>query len=586
MQLEHDIRGDKAAISKRNSLAYRLRDFVSTYWDWVTVFVLAVLLWLPRLSGPIDLRWDGGVYYLLGTSLATGHGYRILSEPGAPEAIQYPPLLAAVVALHERVLGTTDPSIVALWLRRSYAAMFILFGVSLLALARRVLPKGLALIAVALCLCQIMTVFMSDLLFAELPFALLSVLFVLVATRNSPRFDPWLRESLMFLLAAAGFLLRTAGLALLGAWVLDALIRRRWRLLFLRIPLSLLPVLAWQAHVAKVRSSGEYARPAYEYQRAPYQYYNVSYAENMTLVDPFRPELGRVHPGTIVGRLAGNVFPMLKAVGETVSTKEDFWLQISNRSLRRLLPRGFHLAKVALLPMLAISAITILGLAMLVRRQSSLVVWIVLLSITLAATTPWPAQFSRYLMPIAPFLAICAMAGWGQINLLSRGKGRFFELGRFALVGGLVLVFMLQSYALIKAFRLRHGPPPSFASGAPINAGARLFYHDDTWFRWEKAVAWIQSNASPNAIVATSAPHFLYLLTGNRAVLPPMESDARRAESLLAAVPVSYVIVDELEFVDVTRRYARPAVESNPGKWRLVHSVKGTRIYERTSAVD
>ena len=63
---------------------------------------LAVCLWLPRLRGPLDMRYDAGVYYILGTSLAEGRGYRLLNEPGAIQAIQYPPLLPAVAALHQR----------------------------------------------------------------------------------------------------------------------------------------------------------------------------------------------------------------------------------------------------------------------------------------------------------------------------------------------------------------------------------------------------------------------------------------------------------------------------------------------------
>jgi hypothetical protein len=38
------------------------------------VVAAAILLWVPRQAGSIDLRWDGGVYYLLGTSLAEGRG--------------------------------------------------------------------------------------------------------------------------------------------------------------------------------------------------------------------------------------------------------------------------------------------------------------------------------------------------------------------------------------------------------------------------------------------------------------------------------------------------------------------------------
>ena len=71
---------------------------------------LVCLLWIPRCSGTIDLRYDGGVYYVLGTSLAQGKGYRLLNEPGEIEAIQYPPLLPAIVAAHQVVLGTSDPA--------------------------------------------------------------------------------------------------------------------------------------------------------------------------------------------------------------------------------------------------------------------------------------------------------------------------------------------------------------------------------------------------------------------------------------------------------------------------------------------
>src|SRR5216110_2911209 len=112
----------------------KIGNVVWRYWPEFVVLAVAVVLWVPRLSGPIDLRWDAGVYYVLGTSLATGHGYRILSEPGSPEALQYPPLLAAVVALHEWALGTTNPDIVGAWLRKLYFVIFVAYALAVLAL--------------------------------------------------------------------------------------------------------------------------------------------------------------------------------------------------------------------------------------------------------------------------------------------------------------------------------------------------------------------------------------------------------------------------------------------------------------------
>jgi hypothetical protein len=68
-----------------------------------------------------------------------------------------------------------------------------------------------------------------------------------------------------------------------------------------------------------------------------------------------------------------------------------------------------------------------------------------------------------------------------------------------------------------------------------------------------------------------------------------------RVRRLLEAVPVSYVIVDKLEFLDLSRRYALPAVNGDPIGWHLVYSIllphsppwikpadlNGTQIYQR-----
>ena len=189
------------AIDARNT-GFQLRTVMQASWPFAFVIALCIVLWVPRLSGPIDLRWDASVYYVLGTSLATGHGYRILSEPGSPEALQYPPLLPAIVALCQRVLGSTNPAIVAPRLRILYAALFVIYALAVLALAKKYLGPMYAIGATALCLLQPSTIFVSDALFTEIPFAILSVLFLLVA--NGGRFQwprPWLREAAAFALA-------------------------------------------------------------------------------------------------------------------------------------------------------------------------------------------------------------------------------------------------------------------------------------------------------------------------------------------------------------------------------------------------
>jgi hypothetical protein len=572
----------------------RINRLIPRYWAEALVVAIAVVVWAPRLTGPIDLRWDGGVYYILGTSLATGHGYRILSEPGSPEAVQYPPLLPAVVAMHAWVLGTTDPGAVAPWLRKLYFLTFVAYALAVLALAKRYLPPWLGLAAAALSLLQVESIFFSDALFTELPFALVSIVFVLVAVGGPFASRPWLRETVSFGLAVIGFLLRTAGLVLLAAWVLEALAQRRWRLLLARGAVSLLPVLAWQAHVARVQVSYEYTHPAYEYQRAPYQFYNVSYAENAVLLDPLRPELGHVDAGGLARRITANLSNMMLALGGAISTRYHFW-QSALLQLEETL-HWLHRSRnhapifppdVVCVPMIGLSALAIAGVGILAYRRAWLMVFIILTSIGLICTFSWTDQIPRYLMPLAPFLAIAAMLALFQLHAVLRAcrlHPTTITLGQVALTGVLVLPLVVQIYVAWAVFNFyqRGREGATFVPGAgPV--GHHFFFHDWTTQDWEQAVSWLGSHAVRGEIVATIAPHQLYLQTGLRAVCPPMDVDPAGERRLLEAVPVSYVIIDEFPYRDFSRRYALPAVEGDGAGWHLVYSINDTRIYERAN---
>lgn len=556
--------------------ATRLGNAITPYWGEVIVVAIALIVWLPRLSGPIDLRWDAGVYYVLGSSLASGHGYRILSEPGAPEALQYPPLLPAFVALHQRILGTTNPAVIAPWVRISYATLYLIYGLTALALARCYLRPVFALIAVALALLQVNTLFISDLLFAELPFAVVAVLFALIATSDSH--VSWAREALSFLFASASFLLRTAGAALLVAWVVEALVRRRWSLALLRCVLVLLPVLAWQAHVMRVRGSYEYAHPAYEYQRASYQFYNVSYADNVAPMGSLSGSSTPGHNRAFAMRLAANFCRMGKRLGEAISASEGYWRELFAAIQHQVFGRNLLPPTLAIVPIVSLSALVFAGIGLLLYRRVWLMALIIITSIALICATPWPDQFQRYLMPLTIFLAITAMLTLSNIQaLLARDNTpRTIKLiGHVAVVGVLVVLLALQIYAAADIFGARKRAGASLILGLG-NPKAQFFYYDRLWRNWEQAIVWLGEHSGPNAVTATPYSHLCYLLTGRPAVSPPAETDVTRVRHLLESVPVSFVIVD--------RGYKLPAIENNSPGWTLVQSFDDTRLYQNIAS--
>lgn len=533
-----------------------------THADALAVAVLVLLsvtLWIPRLAGPLDLRWDAGVYYVLGTSLAEGQGYRLLNEPGAPHAIQYPPLLPLLVAAHQRLLDTRDPAVVGHALRWTFAALFVAYVLLVHRFARRWLPSGWALVATLLVALHLNLILLSDLVFADLPFALATVLFLLLAERRAH----WSHG----LVAGAAYLVRSTGIAALAAWVADAVLRRRVRDALARVALAALPVVAWQVYVGGVQRGIEYREPAYSYQRAPYQQYNVGYAENMAYVDPFAPERGRIDRAGFAARVAANLRALPHALGESVSGGAPWVYAVAERLTGA--GRSGTVDRVFAF----VGALCALGQVVLVAQGARVGPLYWLGSLALMMLTPWPDQFGRYLMPLAPLSAL------GLVALLAAVAAAWPRpLVRRAVAVALTAGLLFQTALVLVVFRSEHRPT--------LAGDQRLFFYGDAWRAQDEAIAWLASAAPPDAVVATSTPFRVYLATGLRAVFPPLAADPAEADRLLASVPADYLVVDDLRFIHIaiTGRYAEPVVRAFPDRWTLVYGTAGTgaRVYRRT----
>ena len=549
------------------------------------------------MRGPIDLRWDAGVYYILGTSIAQGQGYRLLSEPGDPQAVQYPPLLPLIVAGHQRVLGTSDPVVVGKWLRITFGLILLAVVAVTYVLGRRWLSPWQAFTAGAVYLLTRETYFFASLLFAEIPFTLVSLLFFL------PRRPSWQKEIGAGACAIATYFLRTIGIALLAAWVADSLIQRQWKRATLRAAVALLPVLLWQGYVNWVTASDAYKHPAYAYQRAPYQNYNVTYSENMKYLDPYRPELGTATLAQKLKRVVRNRIPIVQTIGAMIfwrglvlgeaplpswTVEGGYDVMLNNHSwLRRLLNYG-------------VSAFVILGLVALWRYGERPMTIYLVLSIAIIAATPWPAQFGRYFSPLVPFLAIAFVLGlvWAK-----RQFGRDEHTGR----GGWRQP--ASRWCLASGSR-RHSPPKRlimpvqdnqtncrnrgtgcgdahYVDASGVEHPYRLFYYGKGWRDFDAALGWLRNHAPPGAIVVTSCPQLVNLMLHFKSVMPPMESNVDVAQRLLDDVPVTFLIVDDLDFSDSSRRYLGPVITAYGDGWKNVFTAPGTAttIYQRTHAL-
>jgi hypothetical protein len=536
------------------------------------LLLLAVALWLPRLRGPLDLRYDAGVYYILGTSLAEGRGYRLLNEPGAIQAIQYPPLVPAAGALAERLLGTDDPAVVGHWLRLASVILYAGYAGAVYAMSRRWLRPGYAFLVGVLSVIHSHTIFLSDFFAADIPYAFLSTLFFTTTGVAAG------------VLAVLAYATRSAGIALLAAWVGESLLRRRFKQTLVRGAVAAAAVLAWTGYTAEVKTSPAFSRPAYQYQRAGYQFYNVDYAENMAYVDPFRPELGRVTSRQALQRLLDHAGGLPITLGEGVSVHRGWWhgeVEKLNQRLPMNIPQWVADAVIILLSVPVIWGLTLLG-----SRGELLLVLYVTGSLFIIAVTPWPVQFVRYLVPLTPFLtlAVVLLLARARHKVRARGSGPWWTV--WVILLAVVTLIGLQQLTTLYRSISKYPSPAAMTDRQGKRHDYRLFFYDRTWRLHDDGLDWLARQAQPGEIIATSTPHWAYLRTGLLAVMPPYEADADRAAQLLDQVPVTYVIVDQLSFLDVGRRYTMPAVERAPDRWRLIYAVNdsGPKIYRRAGS--
>ena len=546
--------------------------------DAVLLAVLALIVlatWAPRLRGPLDLRWDAGVYYVLGTSLAEGRGYRLLNEPGAIEAVQYPPLLPAFIAAHQLIAGTADPLVVGRSLRWSFLGLSLAFAVATYALLRTRVTPSWAFIGSAICAIHEYSVFLSDIAYAELPFTVVTCLFFLVASTAST----WRREVVLGLLACVAYGFRTAGVALLIAWVAEAGVRGDARKTAVRLMMAALPFLAWQAYVTVVERSPGYTAAAYPYQRADYLYHNVSYARNMTLSDPDRPQLGTISASQRLGRAVRYLPNVPVKLAETVSAPRDSLMQQIMRA-RQLSGRRVPL-RLADVVLLVLGGLVLGGLAMdLVHRRLLVPLYVVTYTVILCVV-PWHEQ-SRYWFPLAPLLILALWrSALALADILRNGRRVRLRWSREIVFVGAALLLVVQIACLFTFYRDRHQPVAYHDADGHV-VEYRLFLYRDAYRALDAALDWVRDRAAPGDILGASMPHWAYLRTGLRAVMPPFEDDWRVAARLLDSVPVTYLIVDA-RTQSYTRQYGLPVMRHASENWRLVQSFPhgGADVFQR-----
>ncbi len=371
------------------------------------------------------------------------------------------------------------------------------------------------------------------------------------------------------------------GIAAFAVWVLESLIRRRFREALIRGLLVLLPVVGWQAYVASVERSEAYRHPAYEYQRAPYLFYNVSYARNVVFRDPFTPEKGQVR---IVRRLVRNAIDLPVNFGETLSASRGY-LQMGLHGVFGSGPIASPLIGWGVYIVLALFGGTLVTGGIVAAAAPAADCRAALHPDLQRGHVPHAVSGTVPAVSHADHAAACARrpsSAWmprprGE-KPPARERRRWFPLS----LPGAVLGSALLIQVLVTVFvYLREYRPIAYVdvSGRPV--AYRLFFYNEAQRGFDEAIEYIRAHAGPTQVVAAGTPHWIHLRTGLKTVMPPLERDVDTAQRLLDSVPVRYLVIGR--DVVATERYTVPVVQRFADRWQAVYAtaVGGWTVYRR-----
>jgi len=479
-------------------------------------------------------------------------------------------VLPAIIAAHQLILGTSDPVTVGQWLRLSFFLISLSYIACSYLLLRLFLSQVYAVGAALMVLLNLFTNFLSDLCFAEIPFALVVILFVL-SNRKSGRFYAIVSA----FLAMAAYLLRTVGIAVLIAWICESLFKRQYRQAAVRAALSVIPILAWNGYIYSVESSPTYQQTAYTYQRAEYLFYNVSYAKNVSLRDPFTPELGKLTREDLALRVIQHLGQMPTSLGEGLSAKVWYWRQFIMAILKPLqavpvLWRIPHYMPDVVLPLLG--GLICIGMALLLRQGEVFIPVYLAFVLVALCLTPWPQQWPRYWAPTVPFLALALFRCVCPIRSdfrLSSWPFKIVPLTVAILVG---VIFVCQLFTLYTAYVVQAGQATYRDRNGHVVSSRLFFYNEDGYRELDAGLDWLMDHAKSTDVVAASMPHWVYLRTGLKSIMPPFERDMGNMQVLLDSVPVTYVVVDASP-VNFARDYTVPLLKNSSDRWALVYAV-------------
>lgn len=412
---------------------------------------------------PVGAAHDDGMYVILGKALATGHGYRWLHVPGTPPATHFPPGYPAVLALLWLLFPAFPANVIVFKLANALFMGLAATGCFWFARSRlEMSDAGAAAFSIVATL-GIPTLTLSALVMSEPLFLALLIPTLLLAERVADDDSSSMRNLIaLALLVGLATLVRTHGIALIGAVALVLAWRRRFREAAVFTAIVVVLLLPWQIWVAT------HSRVVPTTMRGNYESYGAWFASGLK-AEGFGL-IARTVPQT--SRDIATMFEVFAAPGMPASIRY--------------------------LAVLAVGALATIGARALWQRARVSALFLLLYCAILIV---WPFNPQRFTWCVWPLVIVLPVLGVREA-LRWRPATTYRQVARIATLAAGVAIAC--GYAVYNVRGYRH----QWWSSIPRMISRNV----------HPLLVWIATRTPRDAVLATEAESAVYLYTGRYTV--------------------------------------------------------------------
>ena len=495
------------------------------------LYAAFVVIYYNVFDSKISFAGDNTSYYILGKSLAQGHGYANIHLKDSPPANHFPPGYPFLIAVVMKLAGEETTAIKVangLFLLLSIGSLFFLFAI-LSGNLHFSFVVGLLLLTNAHLLNY------ATLMMSEIPFMLFSILTITLFAKMDWDRQPYRNVWFYLFLICLGltYYIRTIGISLVMAVLICMWFERRWKYLLWTI-IGLVVMLApWHIRSALLGGSG--------------------YAKTLIQKNPYRAEEGMMGISDWAERITENF----------------------SRYLVQDIPQGLF---PALAPEISGEASVIgswiLGITIFVvaayglyKAKALRLLLLGYIGATFAILLLWPAVWLglRFFVPVLPWIAFFFLFGIysGILRVLDR-----FRINRQPL-GNLVVPFLFLGLSVLAI--------PGLKQLIAKSTGIYKPGYED----YLELAKWSKQNIPGDALVSCRKTSVFYL-NADRKVTEYLKSPYTDGVlNDLKNKGVSHVVIDKLGYSS-TSLYLEPTIIKYPFKFKKVKTLErsGTILYE------